>query len=140
MRCSRRDPISLSVLTFHLTGWCLCWLAKALSVVVPALLIGAAFAYRRAQTVLAAAEPGPSPHELEARLARILDLDMRKELPVDLILLGAASAWWFVVPHIFTDISFRFHASTIFGSAIGIGAAYVALNYWRLGRYKPMSL
>jgi hypothetical protein len=109
-----------SVLTFHLAGWCLCWLGKFLAIAIPMSLIAIAVSFGEARSALDGASDEESARSAEAPLAGILGLPLRRETPWDIICVTAAAAWCFAVPAVFVDVVFKYHASTIAGTLIAL--------------------
>lgn len=72
---------TFSVLTFHLAGWCLCWLGGGLAVFAPICLIGVAILFGDARSALDGPSKEDSARSLEAKLAKILGLSLRRETP-----------------------------------------------------------
>jgi hypothetical protein len=98
------------------------------------------WAFLRARSVLAKAGGTASARSLEARIAQVLGLKLRREIPWDVICMAAASAWWFAAPAIFVHLVWRLDAPTILGSGTAAVAIYQCFRWLKNKRYEPINL
>jgi hypothetical protein len=114
-----------TVVGFKLSHTCLCYLAKALFLLVPLCLIYLLVpASRKARGLLQEKSAG-----YEQRLAALLEVPLHREMPWDLACMAATAAWFLLAPSLFRHVLTFSHVIFALEALWGL-IAVVATGKW----------